>query len=224
MSNIGWLHRELGLLDSARDWDSQALALARVSGPGPEVEALLNLYVDDVRAGRVEQAEARLAELEQTASRKPLLRWMSDLRLATAAAEHWLARGVADRADEHALRLARTAASLGARNYACSAERIRAEAALERGTGLDEAASRLSSALDALARTPAPLETWKSARVLGLVRRRLADEAGARAAFGRAVAAIETIAAGTRDEALRTRFLSQPAVREVLSGAAGAGP
>lgn len=223
VSNIGWLHRELGLLDSARDWDSQALALARVGGPGPEVEALLNLYLDDVRSGRVEPAEARLAELEQASSRKPLLRWMSDLRLATAAAEHWLARGVADRAEEHALRLARTAATLGARNYACSAERIRAEAALGRGTGLDEAASRLASALDALARTPAPLETWKSARVLALVRRRLSDEAGARAAFGRAVAAIETIAAGTRDEDLRTRFLSQPAVREVLSGAAGVG-
>jgi len=218
VSNIGWVHRELGLLDRAREWDGQALALAQAGGPGPELEALLNLYVDDVRAGRVEQAESLLAELETRAATNPLLRWMSDLRLATAAAEHWLARGVGDRADEHAQRLARIARTLGATNYACSAERIRAEVALDGGTGLEAAAARLAATIDALAKTPAPLETWKSARVLALVRRRLGDDAGARAAFARAAAAIDTIVAGTRDDTLRERFLAQPAVREVLDG------
>ena len=47
-------------------------------------------------------------------------------------------------------------------------------------------------------------------------RRRLGDEEGARAAFAEAARAVQTIAAGTRDESLREGFLGLPRVREVL--------
>jgi hypothetical protein len=105
---------------------------------------------------------------------------------------------------------------IGARDYRCAAERIRAEAALAAGEGIEEAATRLAAALGELRSRPAPLEAWKSARLLAITRRRLGDEEGARAAFAEAARAVQTIAAGTRDEGLRNGFLAQPPVREVL--------
>ena len=102
VSHLGWVHREMGALERAREWDAKALALARERGWGPEPEALLNLCVDDVRQGRVAEAAALLAELEARAAQSSWMRWISDLRLAVAASEHWMARGDCERADESA--------------------------------------------------------------------------------------------------------------------------
>jgi hypothetical protein len=198
-------------------YDTEAVRLARERHvPGPEIEALLNLCVDDVRDGQAERASALLAELQARAAESSWMRWMSDLRLAAAAAEHWAVRGDHERTLEHAARLAEVAQGLGARGYLCAAERIRTESALASGVGLEGAARRLAEALGELRSRPAPLEAWKSARLLALARRRLGDEEGARAAFAEAGRAVRTIADGTRDEGLRNGFLAQPLVREVF--------
>ena len=60
--------------------------------------------------------------------------------------------------------------------------------------------------------------------MLGILRRRLGDEEGARAAFAEAARAVKTIAAGTRDESLREGFLGLPRVREVLEAPPPAEP
>jgi len=220
LSNQGWVHRELGARALAREHDAEAIRLAREQPEwGPETEALLNLCVDDVRDGRTDAALARLAEVQARATRNSWMRWMSDLRLAAATAEQWVARGDPPRADEEALRLAEIARRLGARGYLCTAERIRGRAALERGQGLEAAAARLDAALAELRATPAPLEVWRSARTLGLLRRRLGDEDGARKAFAEGARAVRTIAAGVRDDALRDGFLGLTEVREVLAAA-----
>jgi len=218
-SHLGWAHRELGALARARELDAEAVRLARERPVwGPEPEVLLNLCVDDVREGRAEEASALLAELHARAAENPWLRWLSELRLAAATAEHWAARGDPARADEEASRLAEIAQRLGSRDYACAAERLRGGAALARGGGLEEAAARLGAALAELRAFPAPLEAWKSARQLGLLKRGLGDGEGARQAFGVAARAVWTIAAGVRDDGLRQGFLDQAPVREVLAG------
>ena len=225
VSHLGWVHRELGALDRAREHDTEAVRLARERPTwGPESEVLLNLCVDHVREGQAERASALLAELEARAAASSWMRWLSELRLAAASAEHWGVRGDHERTVEHAARLAEMAARLGARDYRCAGERIRAGAALARGDDVELAARGLGAALAALRSTPAPLEVWKSARLLATLRRRTGDDDGARAAFAEAARAIGTIAAGTRDEALRGGFLAQPPVREVLDAVAGEGP
>ncbi len=222
MSHLGWAHRELGALDRAREFDTEAVRLARERPvPGPEVEVLLNLCVDDVRVGRAEQASALLAELHARAADSSWLRWLSELRLAAASAEHWAARGDHGRALEQAARLAEVAEGLGSRDYRCAAERIRAGAALACDEDVAGAALRLDATLAPLRRKPAPLEAWKAARLLGVLRSRLGEKEAARAAFAEAARSVRTIAAGVRDEALREGFLRLPAVREVLEGAAG---
>jgi hypothetical protein len=51
------------------------------------------------------------------------------------------------------------------------------------------------------------------------LKRRLGDEAGARAAYAEAARSVDVIAAGTRDEALRAGFLAMREVREVCEAA-----
>jgi len=87
---------------------------------------------------------------------------------------------------------------------------------LYRAAGLDLGLPFPVAELEAF---PAPLEVWKSARVLGGALQRLGRGPEARRAFDTAARAVRTIAEGTHDEALRTGFLASAAVREVLERA-----
>jgi hypothetical protein len=82
---------------------------------------------------------------------------------------------------------------------------------------LRAAAARLELALAALDPFPAPLETWKSRRVLGLLRRELGDSAAASEAFRAAAADVDAITRGTDDAPLREGFLASPSVRDVFA-------
>jgi len=224
MSHRGWVHRELQDPERARAFDTRALEMAR-ENPSPwtsEADALINLCVDDVRLGHPDRATELLARLEAGARKGTWFRWLNELRLEAAASEHGLARGDYDAAVDRAGRLLQIARSLGARTYCCAAERVRAEAALATGAGLQAAAERLATTLAELEPFPAPLEGWKSGRVLGLVHDRLGNAREARRAFASAAQAVQTIAAGTHDNSLRQGFLASPDVREVLDRAGAA--
>jgi predicted ATPase len=221
VSQQGYIHRELAAVRRARELDARALALSR-ENPSPwtpEVDALMNLCVDDVRAGDPEGASDLLAILEDGTRTRDWFRWMNELRLETAASEHYAARGAFEETRSRAARLAAVARRVGARNYVCTAARLGAQAALAGHGDTGEAAAKLQRALGALERLPAPLETWKARRVLGLLRRRSGDEANARRAFVTSARDVETIARGTDDQALRDGFLASPLVREVLAEA-----
>jgi tetratricopeptide (TPR) repeat protein len=225
VSHLGWVRRELLAPERAREFDARALEIARESPHPwtPESDALIGLCVDDARAGRPDLAADPLARLEADARHGSWIRWMSELRLEAAAAEHWAVRGDFDAAASRAARLLEIARSLGARTYCCAAARVRTEAALARGAGLEEAAEGLTAALAEFEIFPAPFEGWKSARILGRAYERLGRGPEARGAFDTAARAVHTIAEGTQDEELRSGFLASPEVREVLGRAGGAG-
>jgi tetratricopeptide (TPR) repeat protein len=223
LSHVGWLHRELGDFDRAREHDLEALQVAR-ERPMPwaaESEALLNLSLDDLRLGETKRAADLLRELQAKTAESAWFRWMNELRLEAVSADHWAERGDHSRAGAHAARLVELAERFGAPNFVATAERIRGQLALDRNEGVAEASVRLARALAALTDRPAPLEAWKSGRVLALLRQRQSDDAGAQAAFREAAQAVGTIAAGTRDPRLRAGFLATPSVREVLGQAGG---
>ena len=217
MSHLGWVHRELGALERAREHDTEAVRLARERPAwGPESEVLLNLCVDNLREGQAERASALLAELEARAAGSSWMRWMNELRLAAAAAEHWAVRGDHERTLEHAAGWRRWRSASARATTAAPPSGSGPSRPSRSGEGIADAATRLAAALGELQGRPAPLEAWKSARLLAIARRRLGDEEGARAAFAQAAGAVRTIADGTRDEGLRNGFLALPLVREVL--------
>ena len=142
VSHLGWVHREMGALERAREWDTQALALARERRLGPGARGA----PEPVRRRRAAGPRRRRPPLSSPSSRRrrrstSWMRWISDLRLAVAAAEHWMARGDCDRADEHAPSgsppspTASARATTGARPSGCAPS-----VALARGEGLEAAA------------------------------------------------------------------------------------
>jgi tetratricopeptide (TPR) repeat protein len=221
VSQQGYVHRELAAVEKARELDARALALSRQSPSPwtPEVDALLNLCVDGVRAGDADAAANLLAMLDDGTRTRDWFRWMNELRLESAATEHHAARGALEAAQERASRLEAVARRVGARNYLCTAARLRGLATLRGSGDAREAATTLENAIAALDGFPGPLETWKSHRVLGLLQRRAGDGPGARRSFTAAARDVDTIARNVDDPALRETFLSSPAVREVLTEA-----
>jgi hypothetical protein len=221
VSQQGWIHRELAAFEKARELDARALALAR-ENPSPwtpEVDALFNLCIDDVRAGNSDAASDLLAILEDGTRTRDWFRWMNELRREWIAAEYHAARGDYQATASRASRLEAVARRLGARNYLCTAARIGAEVALNQGDDGRDALARLEQALGALREYPAPFETWKARRVVGLLQRRLGNQRAANAAFVASAADVDRIMRGTHQPALRESFLGSPAVREVLTQA-----
>jgi tetratricopeptide (TPR) repeat protein len=222
VSQMGWAHREILAPARALEFDTEAHRLTQEMGlpETPETDALLVLANDAVQLGDLERASTLLAELEEKTPDGQWFRWMDELRLTPVTAERWAAAGDWDRAKEATDHLLGLARRHGARDYRCTAERIRAEMALARGDGVEAASRRLAQALVDLRRSPAPLEAWKAGRVLGRVRRHLGDEDGAAEAFAGAATAVRTIAAGITDAPLlREGFLDAAPVREVLDAA-----
>ena len=221
LSQVGWAHREILAPERALEFGTEAHRLMQETGlrETPETEALLVLVGDAVQLGDLGRASALLARLEEKATEGTWFRWMDELRLTRVSAEHHAASGEWDGAAEAADQLLGLARRLGAREYRCTAERVRAEIALARQTGVETASRRLAAAVAELRQSPAPLETWNAARVLGRVRRHLGDTAGSVEAFAEAAASVRTIAEGIDDTALREGFLAAAPVRDVLDAA-----
>ena len=154
LGHVGWVYRELGAFERAKAHDEEALKIAREHPVwGVEAEVLLGLSANDVRQGRADEASPLLHELQARARESMWLRWLSELRLAAASAEHCAARGDHDRAIEYAATLAHLARRLGALDYRCASARVRACVALERGQGLEAAAADLESGIASLGKT-----------------------------------------------------------------------
>ena len=221
VSQMGWAHREILAPERALEFDTEAHRLMQEAGlpTTPETDALLVLATDAVHMGDLGRASALLAELEEKTTDGTWFRWMDELRLATVSAEHFAAREEWDQAAEAAGQLLVRARRLGARDYRCTAERVRALAALARGEDLEAMTRRLEEAMAEGRRSPMPLETWRVGRVLGLLRRQAGDRTGAAKAFGEAAEAVRTIASGIADTTLRQSFLDAAPVREILDGA-----
>jgi hypothetical protein len=218
LSHQGWLYRELNDLERAHALDSASLRVAREQSVAwaPEADALINLSLDHAQAGHEYEALALLGELQGASLETRWFRWFHELRLEAAAAGHWLVRGDTRAAAERATRLLTLAQRLGARSYACSAERILAEHALAAGAELAGPARALAATLAALAEHPAPFEEWRSARVLAALHERLGAAAEARRCREHATRVLRAMADGVSDETLRARFLAAPRVAEAL--------
>jgi predicted ATPase len=219
VSHIGWIHRELRDVPGAVERDLEGLRSARENGVAQaEGNAMLNLCLDYVQAGRVEEANRLLAELEALCSGAGWFGWFHQLRLDAVRSELAIREGRPDRAVEAARRLLDEATPKEAWTYVLTARQVLAEAACSRGD-LAEAESQLTTALDLVARHPAPLAEWKLRAALGRLRAAAGEGQAARREFAAAAAIVRRIADGVEVGPLRATFLAAPAVREVLDGA-----
>ena len=105
-NTIGWIYRELGLLDLAREWDERAVGEAfSAEWPGhfeARANSLLNLATDLILLGRLEEAGDVVPRAAEAADGDEFMRWRNVNRLAFVRRELALARGDATRAMEAA--------------------------------------------------------------------------------------------------------------------------
>ncbi|MGH9942920.1 MAG: hypothetical protein ACRD9R_11255, partial [Pyrinomonadaceae bacterium] len=113
-------------------------------------------------------------------------------------------------------RLLDEASRYEARKYTAVAHKLLAQLAAERGD-LAAAEDHLSAAIAQLHTHPVSVVEWKVYALLGRVRLRRDDPAGAHEAFGKSAAIVFQIAESVRDLKLRETFLDSSAAREVLA-------
>jgi tetratricopeptide (TPR) repeat protein len=214
LNTLGWCLAEIGCVELASEHDRRAAALARELGD-PEIVANseINLAVDHLGLGRIDEAHGFLEPIESALSRSsdPWMRWRYSLHVLDARARIELRRAAPERALELALREHAGAVEHRAPKLEARAL-VTAGAALLEAERRDEAREHLASALAIAERLRAPRFAWRSHALLArLAERRGAAEEAERHA--RAHADLVAAAARTlRDPAMRGRLLASEGV------------
>jgi tetratricopeptide (TPR) repeat protein len=219
---IGWIYRELQDFERALEYDQSGVEIAREDHVlEAESNSLINVGIDQLHAGQSEKALRAFREVEDIFQRDAWYRWRYNIRLQAATAEHWLAQGDPEKAQEFAVRLLETAAQYEAHKYIAVAHKLIAQVAVASGDRA-EAEKQFEAALEELLKYPAPVVAWKIYAQLGHLKLQEGDRSSAQEAFAHANTIVNSIAANIRDARLQAVFLNSTAVREVVNGAANA--
>jgi tetratricopeptide (TPR) repeat protein len=216
LNSFGWIHRELQDLDGAKALDQEGAVTSRRDAVlEAEVNSVINLALDHLRAGNTSLMCAAMNCAESIATRDSWFYWRFEIRFLAARAEQTVSRS-------DAMRLLEKATYYGARKYIVTARTLLARIAMAE-SDLAAAENELDAAIAILQQFPAPLEAWKTYTLMGRLKTELRDETGARAAFAEAAGVIRYVADHTGDDRLRRAFLNSTAVREAIAAAADAG-
>ena len=147
--------------------------------------------------------------------------WRYAQHLFHSYGEVWLARGELDKALAYADECLELAESSVSRKNVVKARRLRAQAFLAR-SDLPEAEVELGRALAVAHDLGNPPQLWKTLVTVGELREAQDRPDAARQAYQEALAVVEQVAVGIRDEALRTTFLTSTHVQHIRQLAAAA--
>jgi tetratricopeptide (TPR) repeat protein len=211
-NSLGWVRRELGMLDEARAHDERAIEAGRASQESEaEANALINLSEDRLAAGELASAAAPFARVLELGAGDRWLEWRYGLRLALARARERLAAGAVAEAAAALAEVRARAAEQGATKYLAQAHELSARLALAEERPADALAA-LESARAALTGAPCPLVAWRVEALGADACARAGDGPGAARARARAAAGVDAIAADLGDRE-RAAFLGSAAVR-----------
>ena len=222
---MGWLHYEIGDLDSALRWDQRARDAA---GYEPEARAseamrytLLNLATDELGAGRLQQAEEYLAEFERVLDDVEYARFRYLNRYQLVRAEVALAHGELDAASGWAQEAAALATAKGVRKNLVKSQLLIGRTLLARGRSR-EAVDLLHTAVELADALEHRSLRWQARWWLGQACAALRQLPTARDHYRHALDQVQAIAAELEDERLRTCFLRSPLVENLRAAMAAA--
>ena len=209
----------IGNLRLAIEYNEACVETARrAQANEAESNALINLAYDYTQVGQPEKALAAIQRVDSLFDRENWMRWrFFDVRQQAAAAEYWLTARNLDRAEEHARRLLGNSRRYGVPKYIAIGHRLLGEIAAVSGDA-NAAEEEFIQSLQPFEKNPAPLVEWKNHAAFG---RMLLDSgrrpAAARDAFSRAAVVVQQIYASIVEPELRSVFLDDPAVRQVIA-------
>jgi DNA-binding NtrC family response regulator/tetratricopeptide (TPR) repeat protein len=215
---LGWLHAELGDVNSAIELNRRSSEVGRRRrDPGTFPNALVNLGENHLARDDLDQAGECLREAHgffTDPGASPWMRWRYSMRLFLDLGALWLARGDPAKAEGFANESLELATRTRSRKNLTRGWRLRGEIALMRRQ-LDEAEGAFRQALAVAREVGNPTQLWKSHAALGQLQAARQRPDAAREAYQAARAVIERVKAGLREPVLRESLASAPAVRRV---------
>lgn len=219
-NTMGWIYRELLLVERALEWDRRSVEQTE-HGEWPglfeaRANGLLNLVMDLVLLGRLDEADEALQRATEATERDEFMRWRNRNRLALATGELFLARGEAPLALLAAEEALAQAQATRSGKYRLLAHDLagRALVVLQQE---EEALSRFKQAGAEAAALGYTAGHWRVlVHLADLLEQRKQPEQAA-SALSHAKTCVHTIAAGLHNAELRTAFLASAPVVALLA-------
>ncbi|HWV24538.1 MAG TPA: AAA family ATPase [Thermomicrobiales bacterium] len=226
-NTIGWIYRELALVEQALPWDELACTEPDDYGGICHFKAtansLINLGTDLILLGRPDRAEDALNRAEGAVNQSDYLRWRSATRLTLAWGELALARGRAARALDLAADALAQATATDSAKHVHQAHDLAGRVLAASGRH-EDAVARLEQAVSISGEIGYLAGFWRSLAHLGDALLQCGRRGEAHARFIEAAHIIDGIAENLRKPELRADFLAASEVRAVLARAESGEP
>ena len=223
LNTMGWLHYEIGDLDSALRWDLRARDAAGYQSDARAGEALrytlLNLATDELAAGHLQQAERYLAEFERMLDDIEYARFRYLNRYQLVRAEVALAQGGLNAARGWAQEAAALATAKGMRKNLVKSQLLIGRTLLVLGRSR-EAVELLHTVVERADALEHQSLRWQARWWLGQACAAQRQLPTARDHYRQALDQVQAIAAELEDERLRTCFLRSPLVENLRAAMA----
>ncbi|HEX5165527.1 MAG TPA: LuxR C-terminal-related transcriptional regulator [Thermomicrobiales bacterium] len=219
-NTIGWIYRELALVEQALPWDERAVQESEQVGGichfKAHANSLLNLVLDLILRDRLDDAEVALVRADEAVNQMEYMRWRTATRLALCRGELALARGndvlALSLADDA---LARATATQSAKHVHQAHDL--AGRALLASARYQDAIGRLDQAVSLAGAIDYPAGHWRSLAHLADALSQQGQPNAADQCLAEAAGVIETIATRLRNVELRDAFLAAREVARLLS-------
>jgi DNA-binding CsgD family transcriptional regulator len=219
-NTIGWIYRELLLVERALEWDRRSVEQTEQENwPGlfeARANGLLNLVMDLVLLGRLDEADETLQRAMEATERDEFMRWRNRNRLALTTGELLLARGNAQGALLAAEDALAQAQSTRSGKYRALAHDLagRALVILQRE---EKALNRFELAAAEADTLGYSAGHWRTLVHLAHLLKQLGQTEKAAISLSQAKTCVETIAVGLHTAELRTAFLATAPVAALLA-------
>jgi class 3 adenylate cyclase/tetratricopeptide (TPR) repeat protein len=220
---LGWLHTELGDLQTALELNRRGAEGARKRGD-PETQANAQINVGDILVlqGDLALAGELLDEVLKMVEDRAVSAWQKwrySTHLFASLSEPWLARGDVVRAREFVDRCLEVATRTTSRKYVAWGWRLTGDIARV-GRHWDQAVRALGEAMTTARGVGNPTQLWKTHVALGRLPSATGRRREAAESYRSAREILERMKLGLRDEALGSSLERSPVFREVydLSG------
>jgi ATP/maltotriose-dependent transcriptional regulator MalT len=223
LNTMGWIHSELGDVETARHWDERALAASREGRDERVTEAerysLLNLATDALQIGDLDAAETRLLEFERSLDDWEYSRFRYENRHQLLRAELALARAEHDDALRWTVAAGALAEAKGMPKNVAKCRMLEGRVSLALGDA-NQAVDVLRQAMSLADRLRHGSLGWQTRYWLGRACASTGSPAEAARLYQEALARVSSLADSLADERLRDCFLSSALVKQVRSAAA----
>ena len=212
---LGWVRRELLDMEEALRLDAEGARLGRdLQCQEGEANSHVNLGHDYIAVGELGRALEHLDEAERVYNSDVWNRWRYFIRLQGERAGYWIARGDLKQATHHADICREKARSTRSRKHWAWAHKLRGDIAMleERAPN---ARAEYQTAISILDGFPCPFIEWKILLAASRAASALHEGSAADELRRRSRHVARALADSVREGALRERFLTAKAVRDI---------